>query len=523
MTLLSPQKSKISVAHMITSTDEDPSVWAIQHKSLLAIRSVKGAIAAYVGEALDMATRRERSGRYKELYTAMSYFSQRSNDTAERARIPKPTNCEHHTTLLHTILSESGILGAQSKDVIAHFSACSGLVNGTLSGTMKKALSEIQARSDRFIQSDFAVVRMLSPNEVPNQVLQYMKDTRFSIFETDLLLHFLDHPNKLVSQSEIQVLHAKDRLHISPLDEAVEQLEAFTRKIVDGPFEIVRQDGEDSSATAWRLRIEPEIHQKLSTNTIRLEELRPWSIATTPLAQLEMPSFSELAKIQIKEKKVPTVNPPDDRERGDGARELAECGSDGVNPVPETDPGSAENKGTVPKSEVKTVEQTIPNSTVKEKKVTKTTFEVSLPAGISEYIVLCAEKLGKLCKTELATDMVCSKFEQLAREKAFKVAHYYRKRVVDRLMGEFKTKWGHLFAVEDATEIFSKPQFQDYTPVSFSAGSPEKLEAFLRRYESGWPLFHPEDGSFAHIGDDYEEFEEYDEPPEEFLHTHSAD
>ena len=117
--------------------------------------------------------------------------------------------------------------------------------------------------------------------------------------------------------------------------------------------------------------------------------------------------------------------------------------------------------------------------------------------------------------------MVCSKFEQLAREQVSKVAHYHRRRVVDRFVEEFKSEWSHLFAVEEANQIFSKSQFQDYTPVSFAAGSPEKLEVFIRRYESGWPLFHPEDGSFAHIADDYEEWD--DGPPEEYLHAHTSD
>lgn len=521
MTLLSPQKSKISVSHMITSTDDDPSIWAIQNKSLLAIRSVKGAIAAYVGEALDTATKRERSRRYESLYEAISYFSQRANDTTERAPISNSKSCQNYTTLLHTILSESGIRGAQSKDVIAHFSACSGLVNGTLSGTMKKALSDIQSRPDRFIQSDSAVVRMISTNEVPNQVLQYMRDARFSIFETDLLLHFLDHPNKLVSLSEIQVLNAKDPKQLSPLDEAVAQLEAFTRKIVDGPFEIVRQESEHLSETAWRLRIEPEIHQKLSTNTIRSDELRPWSIETTPLAQLEMPSFSELAKIQIKEKKVPTVTPPRDRARDDGTKELDQSESAGAEAVPATGSGVVKNKPTVSRSGAKTAEHTAPSSTVEGVKVTKPASEAGLPAEVSEYIVFRAEELGRLCKSELATNMVCSKFEQLAREQVSKVAHYHRRRLVDRFVEEFKSEWSHLFAVEEANQIFSKSQFQDYTPVSFAAGSPEKLEVFIRRYESGWPLFHPEDGSFAHIADDYEEWD--DGPPEEYLYAPASD
>ena len=519
MTLLSPQKSKISVAHMITSTDDDPSIWAIQNKALLATRSVRGAIAAYVGEALDTATKRERSGRYESLYEAVSFFSQSANDTTERAHISNSKSCQNYTTLLHTILSESGIRGAQSKDVIAHFSACSGLVNGTLSGTMKKALSDLQSRPDRFIQSDSAVVRMISTNEVPNQVLQYMRDARFSIFETDLLLHFLDHPNKLVSLSEIQVLTAKDSKQLSPLDEAVAQLEAFTRKIVDGPFEIVRQESEHLSERAWRLRIEPEIHQKLSTNTIRSDELRPWSIETTPLAQLEMPSFSELAKIQVKEKKVPTGNSPSDRVRDDGPRELDQSGS--AKAVPATGSGVVKNEATVSRSGAKTAEQTGPSSTVEGVKVTKPASKAGLPAEVSEYIVFRAEELGRLCKTELATTMVCSKFEQLAREQVSKVAHYHRRRVVDRFVEEFKSEWSHLFAVEEANQIFSKSQFQDYTPVSFAAGSPEKLEVFIRRYESGWPLFHPEDGSFAHIADDYEEWD--DGPPEEYLHAHTSD
>lgn len=540
MTLLSPRKSTFSVSHAILSTEDDPAVWAIQNKSLLSIRSAKGAIAAYVGEGCDAATKRERSQRYSELHGVMSFFLQRSGDRTDGEHLSIPRPQKNYTALLHSILLDSGIRGAPSRDVIAHFSACTGLVNGTLSGTMKKALSEIQARSDSFIQSDSTHVRMISHREVPQQVLQYARDTRLSILETDLLLHFLDNPNKSVSLVEVQVLSAKDSSRLNDLDDALQEVEAFFQKIANGPFVIVRQDGERLGEAAWRLRMEPELHHRLATNTISSAELPPWRVASKPLELLKLPSFAELAKIQSKERKLSTVAP----EHKDAIQGGSEPGATGPStrrqstrrqstkePSPDTttlDAGNfteanasmasptegAVQKGASPTPAIPSRKQTVPKRVSSIKQTANSPSALMLPAVISDYITQRADELGRLCKNELATEMVCSGFEQRAREEAAKVAHYHRKSVVDRFAAEFTTEWQHLFTVEETSQLFSKWQFQDYTPVSYPAGSREKLDIFSRRYESGLPLFHPEDRDVAYPEDDYDDF---GDPSEEHL------
>ena len=478
--LLSPEIKSPRIEGVKTS-DIDPVPWAVQNRHILNQRSVRGATALFLASMIEADNANQLAGLISDAKEAFLFFAKDTKSNLE-------TNAPHsreinqvHTQaeqVLSDILNCSGMNEVKTQDLMREFSKRTGLVNGTLIEAMKTGAYALQQQPSKLLQSEGEVVRLVSSDVVPKGVIAFAKNLRLTIAETDLLLHFLDRANELVSLQEIQAMTESQSPHLA---RAI--VDVFRAKVEATSFKIEESLSTDGGEKVWILRIDPSLHQGIGSNTVEMPELKGLSTSSSGLDTLVLPDARVLLK-QSNQNRPPSIRAKKTSVKRPTAK---------TEPKPkpkEMEPSSSTSKDSSAR-ETGPEKKAVGISTATKLRVRRQ----ALAADTADFIARLASGICSDCQNEHVGEALAARFELEALKGAISVMGGGQKPRVRDCERRFRTQNAKYFSLEDPRQLYDMPEYRGFDAISLVAGSKEKIEALSKRVENGYPVFHPDDFS----------------------------
>lgn len=476
--LLSPEIKSPRVEGVRTS-DTDPVPWAVQNRHILNQRSVRGATALFLASLIETGNANQLAELISDAKDAFLFFAKEIKSNSEN-NTPHSREIDQVHTQAEQVLSDilhcSGMNEVKTQDLMREFSKRTGLVNGTLIEAMKTGAYALQQQSGKLLQSEGEFVRLVSSEVVPKSVLGFAKNAALTIAETDLLLHFLDRANELVSLQEIQAMTESLSPHFA---RAIVDL--FRTKVEATSFKIEESLSPNGGEKAWILRIDPSLHQGIGSNAVEMRELKGLPTSSNALDALVFPDASLLLK-QSTQNRAPSRRAKNTSVKRPTVKVEPKPKPKEIKPFsPTSNDSSARETGLENKA--------VDISTATNLRVRKQ----ALAADTADFIARLASGICSDCQNEHVGEALAARFELEALKGAISVMGRGQKPRVRDCERRFRTQYAKYFSLEDPKQLYDMPEYRGFDAISLVAGSKEKIEALSKRVENGYPVFHPDD------------------------------